>query len=669
MFLFIKKNLSLKLLLILVLVLAVTFIGLSFSILKKQSALLKEMRASVETALKDTGKEARQSFHGLETLVDRLLVTMKETTSANLSQETQRALMEEEKQVQKGMEALLLKNAEGITALLNSVTPATIMNKNYPELIKYSKAAAKTNEIVYTLFFDTDGNPLPGSLNYKDDRIKRYLQNDESENNIQTVVSQSKKDLGVILFEQPIEYYGTPQGKMIICISRDSVTEKIQQLSSRFKTLNQNNGTQINQQLESGSANLRTELKKKLQEVTRKNAEAIKRTGGILNESAAAVNSSIKRVIIIVGITCSVFILVLIGFLLQFMVINPIKVISEGLKDTAQGEGDLTKRLASERKDEIGILANWFDAFLERLNNIIVDIGTNAETVTAASGDVLLVAGQMSEESKNLSERSNTVATATEEMSSNMDSVAAASEQAATNVNNVSAAAGQMKMTLGEVAKNCDRARGISDNASSGVENASGKVKLLGEAAKEISKVTEVITEIAEQTNLLALNAAIEAARAGTAGRGFAVVAGEIKSLASQTTDATYDIKGKIQGIQNSTQETVREVGNISKVILEMNEIVTSIAAAIEEQSTAAVEVAENVNQASTGISEVNENVAQSSHVSTEIAKDIAKVNSVSDNMFQKSSQMEKRAGDLSNLSTTLKNMISVFKVSKKKKG
>ena len=667
MFSFIKKNLSLKLLLILVLVLAVTFIGLSFSILKKQSALLKEMRVSVETALQNTGKEARQSFDGLETHVDKLLAAMKETTSANLSQATQKALMEEEKQVQKGMEALLLKNAEGIIALLNSVAPATIMNKNYSDLRKYSKAAAQTNEIVYTLFFDTDGNSLSDSLNFKDIRIQKYLKNEKSGNFIQTVVAQSKKDPGVIILEQPIEYFGTPQGKMVVCISKDSVIKEIQQLSSRFKTLNQSNGIQINQELDSGSSNLRAEMKKDLQKVTRKNEEAIKRTGDILNASAAAVHSSIKKVIIIVGISCSVFILVLIGFLLQFMVINPIKVISDGLKDTAQGEGDLTKRLASERQDEIGTLANWFDAFLERLNNIIVDIGTNAGTVTAASGDVLHVAGQMSEESKNLSERADTVAAATEEMSSNMDSVAAASEQAATNVNSVSCAASQMKMTLGEVAQNCDRARGISDNASKGVESASGKVKLLGEAAKEISKVTEVITEIAEQTNLLALNAAIEAARAGEFGRGFAVVAGEIKGLAAQTTDATLNIREKIQGIQNSTDETVHEVDNISNVIIEMNEIVTSIASAIEEQSTAAAEVAENVNQASTGISEVNENVAQSSHVSTEIARDIAEANSVADDMFHKSSQMEKRAGDLSNLSTTLRNMISVFKVSEKK--
>jgi methyl-accepting chemotaxis protein len=71
----------------------------------------------------------------------------------------------------------------------------------------------------------------------------------------------------------------------------------------------------------------------------------------------------------------------------------------------------------------------------------------------------------------------------------------------------------------------------------------------------EISKVTETITEISEQTNLLALNATIEAARAGEAGKGFAVVANEIKELAKQTSDATQEIKRKIESVQASTTQ------------------------------------------------------------------------------------------------------------------
>ncbi|MBI9092993.1 MAG: cache domain-containing protein [Desulfobacterium sp.] len=108
------------------------------------------------------------------------------------------------------------------------------------------------------------------------------------------------------------------------------------------------------------------------------------------------------------------------------------------LKDIAEGEGDLTKRLDVISKDEVGSLSKWFNAFIERLHNIIVDIGGNAETVTAASGEVLTISEQITDGADELSGKANSVAAAAEEMSTNMNSVAAASEQASTGLMQIS---------------------------------------------------------------------------------------------------------------------------------------------------------------------------------------------------------------------------------------
>jgi hemerythrin-like metal-binding protein len=361
---------------------------------------------------------------------------------------------------------------------------------------------------------------------------------------------------------------------------------------------------------------------------------------------------------------CAVIFGILIAFVLGRIIIRPIKQVVSALKEISEGDADLTQRIEINTRDEIGELAKWFNAFIFRLNNIVVEIGSNSETVTASSGELLMVSEQMAQDSEGLASRSNSVAAAAEEMSSSMNSVAAASEQAATNLGTVADAAGQMQQTLNEVAQNCEKARNVSDNAARKVKTASERVVQLGTSARDINKVTEVITDIAAQTNLLALNATIEAARAGEAGKGFAVVASEIKGLAAQTAGATLDIKNRIKGIQDSTDDTVKDVEQITKVISQVTDIVSAIAAAIEEQSASATEVAENIDQASIGIGEVNENVAQSSQVSTEIAEDISKVNDVSEEMTVRSEQMKKNAQDLSELSGKLRDMIGVFKIS-----
>lgn len=355
--------------------------------------------------------------------------------------------------------------------------------------------------------------------------------------------------------------------------------------------------------------------------------------------------------------------LILLSIVITRTILGPIRKTLAMIRDIAQGEGDLTKRLDVVSTDEIGALATWFNRFVERIHSIITDVAANAEQLNSSSTSLSAISDHMASGAEKTSMKSAAVAAAGEEMSANMNSVAAAMEQASTNIGIVATASEEMASTINEIASNAEKAKFVTENAVVLTKNASGQVNELGHTAQEIGKVIETITDISEQVNLLALNATIEAARAGEAGKGFAVVANEIKDLARQTASATSDIKERVEKIQKCTQGTVDDISGISTIVTEINDIVATIAASVEEQSVTTQEIAENINQAATGITEVNENVAQSNAVSNDIAKEIAEVTMAADEMSQSSSQVNMSADDLSTLAEKLAEMVGKFKV------
>jgi methyl-accepting chemotaxis protein len=225
---------------------------------------------------------------------------------------------------------------------------------------------------------------------------------------------------------------------------------------------------------------------------------------------------------------------------------------------------------------------------------------------TSVAGSLNMLASASTE----LQTTAHSMSSTAEETTRQATAVAAASEQASANVQTVASATEELAASISEISRQVAESARVSKEAVDDAARTNREVEALADAAQRIGDVVKLINSIAGQTNLLALNATIEAARAGMAGKGFAVVASEVKSLATQTAQATDDIAAQVRAIQDATSGAVHAIRGIGETIERISAISTTIASAVEEQGAATREIARNVQQASAGTSEVSSNIA-----------------------------------------------------------
>jgi methyl-accepting chemotaxis protein len=303
----------------------------------------------------------------------------------------------------------------------------------------------------------------------------------------------------------------------------------------------------------------------------------------------------------------------------------------ERVKDVAEGEGDLTKRVEVTAHDEIGELARWFNVFMDHLQELMQSIAGTTDQVAAAS--------------EQLSATSRQITANSEETTAGMQSVSEAGGQVNTNLQTVASGAEEMNSTIGEIAKSATEAARVSGDAVAAAESANQTVSKLGDSSVEIEKVIEVITSIAQQTNLLALNATIEAARAGEAGKGFAVVANEVKELAKQTAKATEEIKQKITVIRENTGGAVAAIGGIKDVIDKISHISTVIATAVEEQSATTSEMSRNVSEAARGVSTISSNIAGVAQAAQNTSTNVSEAQTATEHLARTANELRELVG------------------------
>lgn len=269
----------------------------------------------------------------------------------------------------------------------------------------------------------------------------------------------------------------------------------------------------------------------------------------------------------------------------------PLALVTARLKDIAEGDGDLTLRVAYDRPDELGALAVYFNTFVAKMNRSVGSISGAAQQLAAAAEELSSVNHQMSVNA--------------DEATSQTSSANQAAQEVTLHVQNVSSSTEEMTAAINEIAHNASDAARVASDAVRAAGDTSEIVARLGEASVEITKVVDTIAAVAQQTNLLALNANIEAARAGASGKGFAVVANAVKDLANQTGESTNEIRGKIDAVKNQIDAVVTSISSITTVIEHINDLQASIATAVEQQSATASEMSRAIGEAASGTSRI----------------------------------------------------------------
>ena len=292
----------------------------------------------------------------------------------------------------------------------------------------------------------------------------------------------------------------------------------------------------------------------------------------------------------------------------------------------AMVEGDLTVNApGQDRGDEIGDMARMTAAFrdskidAERVKEAVAERETAqmerrratqlslSEAFENTVGGVIHAVNAASEE---LHVSAQSMAGMARASGAEASRAAEASEAAAASVGSMATSADQLNASITEIAQQVDASSRIADVATDKAAHTSQTVEALSAAANKIGEVVSLISDIAAQTNLLALNATIEAARAGEAGKGFAVVAAEVKSLATQTTNATGEIAAQIGSIQQATEVAVTSIADIRETIDRMSETSQSVAAAVSQQRIATQGIATSASGASSSSGQVDRSIA-----------------------------------------------------------